>query len=432
MRNYLISTILCIIVFILFSCKEENQPPTCEITTPANAAEYSVGDNVTISADAEDSDGSISEVRFYVNGTGVGSASSFPYSYIWNTGAEDAGLYILKATSYDDENASASDEVVIELVEVIESPVADFTATPATGDAPLEVSFTDASTNEPESWSWEFGDGESSTVQNPMHTYTSQGQYTVMLTVSNANGSDNETKINYISVTLGVCPPTVTDFDGNIYNTVLIDTQCWMKENLEVTHYPNGDPIPYVAYNDQWADLADNNTDDAYCYYDNNTSSEYGALYTYAAAIADNWQRDNASDQGICPSGWHLPTDQEWTDLEEYLIANGFNWDGSTSGNKIGKSLASTYGWNNSSQHGEVGNDQASNNTTGFTALPGGYRSYNSGAFGNAGYGGYWWSATESSSSSAWNRGLGYNGADVYRYGYNKSYGFSVRCIQDN
>lgn len=117
------------------------------------------------------------------------------------------------------------------------------------------------------------------------------------------------------------CPgaPTVTDIDGNVYNTVLIGDQCWMKENLKVTHYPNSDEIPYITDNNAWAALGDNNTDDAYCYYNNNSSSEYGALYTYSAAIADNWQRDNADGQGICPDGWHLPTDAEWTVLIEYL-----------------------------------------------------------------------------------------------------------------
>ncbi|NCD12738.1 MAG: hypothetical protein EOL93_09305, partial [Epsilonproteobacteria bacterium] len=115
-QSFIITAILSILTIGVYSCKEENQPPTCEITAPSNAEEFSVGDSITISADAEDMDGNITEVRFYVNGTGVGSANSFPYSYIWDTDAEDVGLYTIKATSYDDENASTSDEVVIELI----------------------------------------------------------------------------------------------------------------------------------------------------------------------------------------------------------------------------------------------------------------------------------------------------------------------------
>ncbi|PID95338.1 MAG: hypothetical protein CSA95_00230 [Bacteroidetes bacterium] len=103
--------------------------------------------------------------------------------------------------------------------------------------------------------------------------------------------------------------------DGNVYSTVVIGSQCWMQENLKVTHYPNGDAIPYTPDGAAWIALRSNNTDDAYCYYGNNVNSEYGALYTYAAAIGDNWERDNAEGQGICPEGWHLPTDEEWTVL---------------------------------------------------------------------------------------------------------------------
>ncbi|PLX13479.1 MAG: hypothetical protein C0594_01170 [Marinilabiliales bacterium] len=229
------------------------------------------------------------------------------------------------------------------------------------------------------------------------------------------------------------CPgsPTVSDIDGNVYNTLLIGNKCWMKENLKVTRYPNGDVIPYISDDEEWAALGDNNTDDAYCLYNNNIYSGYGALYSYAAAIADNWGRDNGVGQGVCPDGWHLPTDTEWTELEEFLIANGYNWDGSTSGNKIGKSLASTYGWENSSYQGGVGNDPASNNATGFTALSGGYRTINTGGFWNSGFFGFWWAATEYSSDYAYGRSMNNNLEYLYRGDYNKSGGFSVRCTRD-
>ncbi len=92
-----------------------------------------------------------------------------------------------------------------------------------------------------------------------------------------------------------------------------------MAEDLRVTHYPNGDPIPNVTDNTAWGNLGDNNTDDAYCFYNNDNTTDYGALYTYAAAIGDNWARDNADGQGVCPDGWHLPTVAEWQELVNYL-----------------------------------------------------------------------------------------------------------------
>ena len=227
------------------------------------------------------------------------------------------------------------------------------------------------------------------------------------------------------------CTDTFQDIDWNIFHGIQIGTQCWMDRNLKVSRYPDGTYIPFVCDETAWEDLADNNTDDAYCYYDNNLSSEYGALYTYAAAIAHNWERDNTDGQGICPDGWHLPTDAEWTDLVDYLIANGYNWDGSTSGDKTAKSLASTYKWNNSDEQGFVGNDQASNNTTGFTALPSGFRDGNRGDFLLSGSKGYWRSDSEINSIYSWIRCLEFLSSSVGRCDLIKSSGFSVRCMRD-
>ena len=232
------------------------------------------------------------------------------------------------------------------------------------------------------------------------------------------------------------CPgmPTVTDFDGNTYNTILIGTQCWMKENLKVTHYPNGDPIPHITLNAEWGELDNTNSSDAYCFYDNDAALGYGALYTYAAAIADDWTKDNddvtneEGGQGICPDGWHLPTDAEWKVLEgtvdtQYPVGDT-EWDGTKDrGLDAGTHLKSNSGWDSN------GNGD---NNSGFTALPGGNRSYITGEFYNDGNYGYWWSATEYSVSDyAWYRGLNPNTANVHRYFNDKSHGFSVRCVRD-
>ena len=225
--------------------------------------------------------------------------------------------------------------------------------------------------------------------------------------------SSSFSRIKVIATTF--CTSTVSDIDGNSYSTVGIGTQCWMQENLKVTKYPNGEAITSVTNNTAWHNLDDNNTDEAYCYYNNNINLEYGALYTYAAAIADNWTRDNANGQGICPDGWHLPTAAEWNTLSDYLGGS------SVAGGKMKEAGISHW----------YSPNAGATNESGFTALPGGYRSYDNGTFGFAGHHGYWWSATEGSSYDAWYRRLYYNRATVYRYDDNKSYGFSVRCIRD-
>ncbi|MCF8352547.1 MAG: hypothetical protein K9H15_15370 [Bacteroidales bacterium] len=216
----------------------------------------------------------------------------------------------------------------------------------------------------------------------------------------------------------------VTDYDGNTYETVTLGNQTWMAENLNVTHYPDGTAIPHVTDNSAWGSLADNNTDDAYCYYNNNSSSEYSALYTYAAAL------------NACPDGWHLPSDAEWTELENYLANNGYNYDGTTGGgrDKIAKAMATASGWSSSSTTGAVGNSDypEKRNASGFSSLPGGRRSSSHGAFVSAGDIGYWWSSTESSSTGAYYRSLGYDYADVGRSYDNKSSGSSVRCVRDD
>jgi uncharacterized protein (TIGR02145 family) len=213
------------------------------------------------------------------------------------------------------------------------------------------------------------------------------------------------------------CGTTVI-YNGVIYNTIQIGDQCWMKENLRTTKYNNSDSIPNVTDASAWTST----TSGAYCCYSNNTSNctTYGALY--------NWYAVNTGK--LCPSGWHVPSDAEWTTLTDYLSANSTYWCESNS-SYIAKSLASTTSWNSSTTTCAVGNDLSANNSTGFSALPGGYRYYSGGSFGTLGNYGYWWSSTENDGSHAWYRNLTYGNANVSRNNYNKRGGFSVRCLRD-
>ena len=195
------------------------------------------------------------------------------------------------------------------------------------------------------------------------------------------------------------------DADGYNYPVVQIGDQVWMAENLKTTRYRNGDPIT-----EQWAY---NN--------DANNAAKYGRLYTWYAAT---------DSRGIAPAGWHVPTDAEWTTLQNYLIANGYNYDGTTTGNKIAKALAATTDWYTYTGTGTPGADLTKNNSSGFTALPGGYR-YDNGSFDYIGFYGFWWSSTENYATYAWGRSLGYGYYYLYSYYNPKSYGFSVRCLRD-
>jgi len=217
------------------------------------------------------------------------------------------------------------------------------------------------------------------------------------------------------------CTGTFTDIDGNSFQGVEIGDQCWMDRNLEVTHYPNGDTIPYITDSVVWVALLNDNSADAYCYYNNTPAGDYGALYSYAAAIADDWTLDNENvingegAQGICPDGWHLPTDDEWYVLVTWLSENGH-------AGAEGTALKSEYGW----FEGKNGTDNYH-----FTALPGGDRSCTSGTFSSASIFGFWWSASEYNSGCAFYRCLRYNIATVHSSNYAKSRGFSVRCVRD-
>ncbi len=184
----------------------------------------------------------------------------------------------------------------------------------------------------------------------------------------------------------------------------------------KTTSYVGGGDIPLVEDNTAWSNLADDdeNVSKAYCFYDtdgNSAGEIYGALYTYAAAT--NGDNTGTGVQGVCPTGWHMPSDDEWDDLETEL--------GDVAGGKLKSTCMEL--WNSS--------NTGATNESGFSALPGGYHSSSYGSFDTAGNYGYWWSATQYSGSSAWLRNLYYGYAEVGRYDSSKSLGFSVRCLRD-
>lgn len=222
-----------------------------------------------------------------------------------------------------------------------------------------------------------------------------------------------------LGVALNINAQTVSDIDGNVYNTVSIGTQIWMAENLKTTKYQNEDIIATTNHAPrligkkrkpkyQWA------------YEGKEVNVEtYGRLYTWHV-VTDS--------RNVCPTGWHVPSDAEWKILTDYLTNNAYGYEGS--GSDIGKSMASSFGWVTDTTAGTIGNDQANNNSSGFTGFPGGYRYYD-GSFSGIGFYIYWWSTTEYTSELAYNRGMHSSTSNVNRYGADKEDGFSVRCLRD-
>jgi uncharacterized protein (TIGR02145 family) len=232
----------------------------------------------------------------------------------------------------------------------------------------------------------------------------------------NLNGSNS-------TVNLQVCDNggngnTVTDIDGNVYGTVIIGTQVWMQENLKVSKYRNGDAITANlsntdSSNGDWY----SSTSGAYTLYNNDTINNnlFGKLYNWYSLV---------DPRGLCPTGWHVPTDSEWYTLENYLDTtvnnpNAINYRGLDVGSKL-KVISSL--WTSP-------NDGATNSSK-FTALPGGFR-YGTGPFNSIGNFGYWWTSTETSNYYGRNRYLNSYNSGSGRGDNPKTVGFSVRCMKD-
>lgn len=193
---------------------------------------------------------------------------------------------------------------------------------------------------------------------------------------------------------------TAVTFDGYDYDLVEIGDQCWFAENLRSTNYADGQGIDEVTDGTTWAGLSAG----ARCDYDNAPSNvaTYGRMYNWYA-VTDSC--------GLCPSGWHVPTDAEFTELANFLGGSA------VAGEKMKASASDSPAWNGT-------------NSSGWSGLPGGYRNVD-GYFQNAGDVGSWWSSSPSG-SYVWSRFLSYDFPYVFRIGHNLRFGFSIRCLRDS
>jgi uncharacterized protein (TIGR02145 family) len=208
---------------------------------------------------------------------------------------------------------------------------------------------------------------------------------------------------------------SVTDIDGNTYQTVTIGNQVWMKENLKTSKYRNGDVIAEVSDSAQWAAIWNNGNPTgqaAWCYYNNDAANNttYGKLYNWYVV---------ADPRGLCPAGWHVPTAGEWNILETFLGGNNL------AGGKM-KSMGTIEAGTGFWYSPNIG----ATNSSGYSGLPGGCRN-KGGSFSIFGYEGYWWGSNELLPTTAGGFNLIFDGGNSLKYASAKSWGLSVRCLRD-
>ena len=222
--------------------------------------------------------------------------------------------------------------------------------------------------------------------------------------------------------------------DASTYKTVKIGNQVWMAENLKYLPKVSGGSSAsmtephYYVYGYNGIDVPTAKATENY--------QVYGVLYNWPAAMqgAASNSSNPSGVQGVCPDGWHLPSDAEWDELQYYLIANGYNYDGTATGNKIAIAMAESGLWRSYTGAGTIGNNANypnHANKSGFSALPGGFCADGFGHFYNITLYGRWWSSTDRYTINGYARSLGYDGSNLLRYDYEKYYGFSVRCVRD-
>jgi uncharacterized protein (TIGR02145 family) len=332
------------------------------------------------------------------------------------TGLDPGTLYYVRAyavnasdTSYGASVSFSTLALALPDVRIVE--ISSYTSTSVTVKAEVVSDGGDAVTERGICWA---------TSVNPSISdqYVSSGNGTGSFTVTiegltentqyhlRAYGINNVGTAYSLDVPFTTAATSVTDGDGNKYSVIQIGKQSWLGENLKTTKFNDGTPIPLVTGNTEWSAL----TAPGYCWYNNDKAAYgdvYGALYNwYTVSMATN------GNKNVCPVGWHVPTDAEWTVLTDYLGG------ASVAGGPLKET--GTVHW--------LSPNTGATNTSGFTALPGGFRGT---SYSYVRQRGYWWTGTARSTTNSWYRNMTYNQASVARSNTYKYFGLSVRCIKD-
>ena len=339
---------------------------------------------------------------------GEGTANTGVFSEIdWSLGSYFLGIEL----SINGDN----DYVAMGTTQLLSVPFALYAAnsgnaTPATPDLEAVLAENNSANNQ-----------QIKNLQDPTDTQDAVTKnYTYSKAEVNALIANLQSQIDNTETT------SVTDIDGNTYDYITYGTQVWTVDNAAMVTYRDGTPIPQVTGATEWSNL----TTGAWVYYDNDSTK--GKLYNWYAIVGIHDTDPDTPNKEFAPEGWHVSSDAEWATLENYLIANGYNYDGSTTGNKIGKSMASTTGWNTSTAPEAIGNDQSLNNSSEFNGFPEGGRNYD-GSFNDESIIATFWTSSENEddTSYAWARGLDHNYSDLFSNDNKERVGFSVRFVRN-
>jgi uncharacterized protein (TIGR02145 family)/uncharacterized repeat protein (TIGR02543 family) len=369
-------------------------------TAPVDANKYQNGSTVTVLSGS-----TLSRTNYTFAG--------------WNTQADTLGTSYLAASTF----AMGSANVNLYAKWRMNAPVV--TTHPANKNCPVNdsVTFTIVASGDSLHYQWQKNGGNiagatAASYTTPALTVADTLASTYRCVVSNFGGNAPSNGATLSISTLG-------DFDGNLYHQVKIGNQVWTMENLRSTHYNDGTGgmIWLDTSNSSWSGI----TTPMCCYFAKTSNvdsiKKFGLLYNWYVVSPTNPNK-------VAPSGWHVPSDAEWDTLKNYLIANGYNWDGTTAGEKYAKSMAAKTDWDPSATVGTPGNDMATNNRSGFSALPVWYRSNGSDP-GSIGRCSWFWTTAEYNSTYAWIRNLTYSVNYLYSDYRNKSTCLSIRLIKN-
>lgn len=396
------------LILINLGCTEENKKPSCNIISPVDGTSISSGDTIEIVVESDDSDGTIFEVNLFVNNENIGFISSSPYKYEWKTAGVESGDNIIKAIAYDNEGSLNSDEIGISITAtlpiILTDSIHNITLNSANCDGIIVNSGGETIIGRGICWS----NNQNPTIEdNKTNDNTTSDTCTSTITGLASNTTfyirayATSSKGTSYGIQKRFTTYGLTDIDGNFYHTIEIGDQIWMAENLKTSKFNDG--VEITLFNDDQLYSAD-----TYGYIEDFTHSGnenvYGALY--------NWLVVNTNK--VCPSGWHVPSINEWYILRDYL--GGY----SVAGGEMKE--AGTAHWNSPN----VG----ATNSSGFTALPGGYKEYYQGA--NAGGNiGKWWSTDPYGSWHARDIVLESSEAGLDVEYIRRGSMCSVRCIKD-
>jgi len=409
------------LIIAIVSCNR-NLEPTCVITSPANEAVFLMDDTITISVNAEDIDGEIIDVILYIDDYSIATLNSSPYNYAFLPEDYMPGIYKITAVATDNDGAQVEDTISFQIgaipsvetenasiVRLCSAIVGGNVTNPGSEEI-IETGIYIDTLPDPELSGTKIVIGNSSgEFLDTIADLEFSTIYYVKAYAANIRGEGIGNEVTFTTL------PGVKDIEGNIYAIVEIGEQWWMKENLKTTTYNDGAPITNITDQTEWEGLIS----EAYCWYNNDEDtygSTYGAFYNGFAA--------NSSK--ICPKGWHVPSDDDWMNLELFMgmsatdvLTTGYR--GTDEGGKLKET---------GNQHWEAPNEGATD-AYGFTALPGGNRVEDSRSFEGEGLTGWFWTSTYSTSNETYRRLVRETEARISRSLSPNQRGMSIRCIKD-